>query len=230
MISKDILVSRWIAEGFITKKEGFTLKQVAESYFYEFINRSLVRCVTSIPRYEMHGGEEGCLVHDIVLNFLLSRSAEENFLTMLDGQGLPSSDQRIRRLSLWKNPGYALQISRGDMNLSHLHSFSICSGCLKMPPTFHLPCLRVLDLEGCGSFKNVDLNCILRLFHLRYLGFRGTSGVMLPVQVWNLHYLQTLDVNGTGVTRLPESTIHLKLLMRLVGQGLIMPDGFGNMS
>ena len=115
------------------------------------------------------------------------------------------------------------------MNLSHLHSFSICSGCLKMPPTFHLPCLRVLDLEGCGSFKNVDLNCILRLFHLRYLGFRGTSGVMLPVQVWNLHYLQTLDVNGTGVTRLPESTIHLKRLMRLVGQGLIMPDGFGNM-
>ncbi|CAD6222811.1 unnamed protein product [Miscanthus lutarioriparius] len=228
MISKDILVSRWIAEGFITKKEGFTLKQVAESYFYEFINRSLVRRVTSIPRYQMHG-EEGCLVHDIVLNFLLSRSAEENFLTMLDGQGLPSSDQRIRRLSLWKNPGYALQISRGDMNLSHLRSFSICRGSLKMPPTFHLPCLRVLDLEGCGSFKNVDLNCILSLFHLRYLGFRGTSGVMLPVQIGNLHYLQTLDVNGTGVTRLPESTIHLKRLMRLVGQGLIMPDGFGNM-
>jgi len=79
-IYKDILVWRWIAEGFITEKQGFTLEQVAESYFYELINRNLIQPITLVPRYGMNAVEEGCRVHDIVLNFLISRSAEENLV------------------------------------------------------------------------------------------------------------------------------------------------------
>ena len=229
MIYKDSLVRRWIAEGFITEKQGFTLEQVAESYFYEFVNRSLVQPITLRSRYETRS-EGGCRVHDIVLNFLISRSAEENFLTMLYGEGVPSSDQRIRRLSVWDNPEHALAVSRATMNLSHLRSVSICNvGGWTMPPVLDLPVLRVLDLEGCRDLRIVDPDCILTLFHLRYLGFRSASGVVLPDQIGNLHYLQTIDLSGTGVTHLPESIVRLKLLMHLVGQRLIMPDGFGNM-
>ncbi|CAN6219737.1 unnamed protein product [Urochloa humidicola] len=86
-IYKDILVWRWIAEGFITEKQGYTLEQVAESYFYEFINRNLIQPITLVPRYGMYEVEEGCQVHDIILNFLISRSDEENFITILDSQG-----------------------------------------------------------------------------------------------------------------------------------------------
>jgi len=233
-IYKDILLWRWIAEGFVTEKQGFTLEQVAESYFYEFINRSLIQPITLVPRFGVYAVEEGCRVHDIVLNFLISRSAEENFVTMLDGQGIPSSNQRIRRLSIKDNPEHELAISRGTVDLSHLRSVSICNVERwivppVMPPVLDLPVLRVLDLERCGDFTTVDLNCILGLFHLRYLGFRGASGVMLPTKIGNLQYLETLDFIGAGVTQLPESIIHLKRLMRLVGEQLIMPDGFGNM-
>ncbi|RLN33593.1 NB-ARC domain containing protein [Panicum miliaceum] len=85
-IYKDFLVWRWIAEGFITEKQGFSLEQVAESYFYELINRNLIQPITLVPRYGMYAVEEGCRVHDIILSFPISRSAEENFATMLDNQ------------------------------------------------------------------------------------------------------------------------------------------------
>lgn len=229
-IYKDALVWRWMAEGFIAETQGFTLEQVAEGYFYEFVNRSLVQPITLRSRYEMRG-EGGCRVHDIVLNFLISRAAEENFLTTLYGaQGVPSSDRRIRRLSVWDSPEHALAVSRATMNLSHLRSVRICNvGDWPVPAVLDLPVLRVLDLEGCRDLRIVDPDCILSLFHLRYLGFRSASGVVLPAQIGNLHHLQTIDLSGTGVTQLPESIVQLKRLMHLVGQRLIMPDGFGSM-
>jgi hypothetical protein len=229
-IYKDALVWRWMAEGFIAETQGFTLEQVAEGYFYEFVNRSLVQPITLRSRYEMRG-EGGCRVHDIVLNFLISRAAEENFLTTLYGaQGVPSSDRRIRRLSVWDSPEHALGVSRATMNLSHLRSVRICNvGDWPVPAVLDLPVLRVLDLEGCRDLRIVDPDCILSLFHLRYLGFRSASGVVLPAQIGNLHHLQTIDLSGTGVTQLPESIVQLKRLMHLVGQRLIMPDGFGSM-
>lgn len=116
------------------------------------------------------------------------------------------------------------------MNLSHLRSVRICNvGDWPVPAVLDLPVLRVLDLEGCRDLRIVDPDCILSLFHLRYLGFRSASGVVLPAQIGNLHHLQTIDLSGTGVTQLPESIVQLKRLMHLVGQRLIMPDGFGSM-
>ncbi|CAN6200051.1 unnamed protein product [Urochloa humidicola] len=259
-IYKDILVWRWIAEGFITEKQGYPLEQVAESYFYEFINRNLIQPITLVPRYGMYEVEEGCQVHDIILNFLISRSDEENFITILDSQGFPSSDRRIRRLSVWYDPLHAVAVFRGNMNLSHLRSLSICSaGGWTMPLVLDLPVLRVLDLEEYNDLSTVDLDgtlslflrrfigingamlpaqtgyrivdpdCILSLFHLRYLRFGGESDVILPAQIGSLQYLQALDLSGAKVTQLPESIVQLKRLMYLVGYQLIMPEGFGSM-
>lgn len=259
-IYKDTLVWRWIAEGFVTEKQGLTLEQVAESYFYELINRNLVQPIALVPRYGMYAVEEGCRVHDIILNFIISRSAEENFVTILDSQGRPSPDRRIRRLSIWYNPVHALAVFRGTMDLSHLRSISICNvGGWTMPPVLDLPVLRVLDLEEYNDwrvvdpdgflysfhlrfrylrfisktsgvrYRSADPDSILSLFHLRYLRFGGSCGVMLPAQIGNLQYLQTLDLSGAKVAQLPKSIVQLKRLMCLVGYQLILPDGFGNM-
>ncbi|CAN6212543.1 unnamed protein product [Urochloa humidicola] len=214
-IYKDILVWRWIAEGFITEKQGYTLQQVAESYFYEFINRNLIQPITLVPRYGMYAVEEGCRVHDIILNFLISRSAEENFVTVLDSQGLPSSDRRIRRL----RSIHAVELFRGTMNLSHLRSITICNvGGWTMPFVLDLPVLRVLDLEEYNDwgiadpdgtlslflmrfirrngamlpaqtgYQIIDPDCIFSLFHLRYLRFGGESDAMLPAQIGSVQY------------------------------------------
>ncbi|KAF8668944.1 hypothetical protein HU200_052154 [Digitaria exilis] len=231
-IYKDILVWRWIAEGFVAEKQGYTLEQAAESYFYEFINRNLIQPITLVPRYGMCAVEEGCRVHDIVLNFLISRSVEENFVTLLDSQGLPSSDRRIRRLSVWYNPIHSMAVFRGTMDLSHLRSISICNVNAEgwaMPTVFDLPVLRVLDLEEYNDLRVVDPDGLWILFHLRYLRFGGAIGLMLPAQIGNLQYLQTLDLSGAKATQLPKSIVQLKRLVCLVGYQLIMPDGFGNM-
>nr|CAB3455159.1 unnamed protein product [Digitaria exilis] len=63
----------------------------------------------------------------------------------------------------------------------------------------------------------------------RYLRFGGAIGLMLPAQIGNLQYLQTLDLSGAKATQLPKSIVQLKRLVCLVGYQLIMPDGFGNM-
>uniref|UniRef100_A0A0E0R666 AAA+ ATPase domain-containing protein n=1 Tax=Oryza rufipogon TaxID=4529 RepID=A0A0E0R666_ORYRU len=225
-IGKDILVWKWIAEGFIVAKQGFTLEEIAESYFYELINRSLVQ-----PVNMLHGvSEHGCRVHDIVLSFIISRSTEENIFTMLDDQELPSSKTRIRRLSIWNKQQYPTFISQESMKLSHVRAISICHvDGWTIPPDLDLPVLRVLDLEGCSALRNAHLDCIPSLFHLRYLGLSRTSIDSLPAQIGKLEYLQTLDVRSTLVRRLPESILHPKRLMRLVGDELILLDGFGNM-
>ncbi|BAF27936.2 disease resistance protein RGA5-like [Oryza sativa Japonica Group] len=225
-IRKDILVWKWIAEGFIITKQGFTLEEVAESYFYELINRSLVQPVNMV-----HGAiEQGCKVHDIVLNFIISRSVEDNFLTMVDGQELPSPKSRIRRLSVWNKQEFPRFISKGSMNLPYIRAISICHiDGWTMPSVLNLPVLRVLDLEGCRALRNDHLDCIVSLFHLKYLRLSKTSIDRLPAQIGKLEYLQMLDVSSTQVRLLPESVIQLKRLMRLVGNELILSDGFANM-
>ncbi|CAD6216868.1 unnamed protein product [Miscanthus lutarioriparius] len=225
-IYKDILLWRWIAEGFVTEKQGFTLEQVAESYFYEFINRSLIQPITLVPRFGMYTVEEGCRVHDIVLNFLISRSAEENFVTMLDGQGIPSSNQRIRRLSVWYNSIHAQAVSRGTMNLSHLRSISICDvGGWTMPPVLDLPILRVLDIEEYNDLRILDPDGIIILFQLGFRRFCRSNGVTLPAQTRNrivdpdcilsLFHLRYLRFGGAMGVTLPAQIGTLQYLQTL---------------
>jgi Leucine-rich repeat (LRR) protein len=225
-IYKDILVWRWIAEGFITKTQDLTLKQVAENYFNELINRSLIQPITLAPRYGMCA-EEGCRVHDIVLNFLISRSAEENFVTMLDGQGLPLSDQRIHRLSVWYNSIHALAVSRRTMNLSHLRSISICDvGGWTMPPVLDLPILRVLDIEEeYNDLRIHGPDGITGLFQLGYRRFCRATGVTLPAQIGNriadpdcilrLFHLRYLRFGGAMDVILPAQIGTLQYLQTL---------------
>ncbi|CAN6209154.1 unnamed protein product [Urochloa humidicola] len=89
-IRKDRLVSRWIAEGFVNAEPGESLYEAGLRYFNVLINQSLIQPVTDM----FYGGEvRGCRVHDVILNFIVSKSVEENFLTLLadPSYGLPPS-------------------------------------------------------------------------------------------------------------------------------------------
>ncbi|CAL5092025.1 unnamed protein product [Urochloa decumbens] len=87
IIDMDRLVSRWIAEGFVNAEPGESLYEAARRYFNVLINRSLIQ-----PWQELNGVVVSCRVHDVILNFLVSKSVEENFLTLLDpSSGLPPS-------------------------------------------------------------------------------------------------------------------------------------------
>ncbi|EMS64461.1 Disease resistance protein RPM1 [Triticum urartu] len=224
IIGKYSLVWRWIAEGFVVPKHGYTLEEVGESYFNELINRNMIQ-----QEFKFYGEAISGRVHDIVLDFIVTRSNEENFVSLLDAQNIPSQCDKIRRLYIHKKNEHAAEVSQQNKNMSHLRSLHVFGRITWMPPLLDLQILRVLYLEDCNGLKEDHLKNIGSLIHLRYLGLRNTNVKNLPIQIRKLEYLQTLDLRGSGITELPESIVHLKRLRHLVGQRLRLPDGFGNM-
>ncbi|CAO2153462.1 unnamed protein product [Urochloa humidicola] len=225
-IHKDYLVWKWIAEGFVVERKGYTLEEVGESYFNELMNRSLVQ-----PLFMDYGVKaSACRVHDIVLHFIINRTIEENFASILDSQDLSSPHgNKIRRLSFRDKQEQAGGVSIEVLNLSHARSIHLFAAASSMPSLLDLQVLRVLDLEGCEALKNEHLENIGSLFHLRYLGLRKTNVDKLPSQIGKLEFLQSLDVRGTRIKELPREIIQLKRLVHLVGYDLLLPDGFGKM-
>jgi hypothetical protein len=59
----DNLVMQWIAEGFIPQERGRSHREVAESYFYELINRNMIQPLD----IGVDGKASGCRVHDMLL-------------------------------------------------------------------------------------------------------------------------------------------------------------------
>ena len=70
---------RWIAEGFISEERGRSRREVAESYFYELINRNMVQPLG----IGVDGQVRACRVHDMMLELIISKSAEDNFVTVI---------------------------------------------------------------------------------------------------------------------------------------------------
>jgi disease resistance protein RPM1 len=75
--------------------------------------------------------------------------------------------------------------------------------------------LRVLDLEDCKALKDKHMKHICHMYMLKYLGLRGTRISVMPSKIGNLEYLETLDVEMTGIKDLPPTMTKLSKLERL---------------
>ncbi|WVZ78465.1 hypothetical protein U9M48_026171 [Paspalum notatum var. saurae] len=226
VITKDRLVSRWIAEGFIHGKHEQCLYEVAESYFNTLINRSLIQPAN----IKDDGQVNACRVHDIILDFIVSRSIEENFVTPFGASVLKSIPLgKIRRLSLHdKNEESA--IIPTNLVRCHVRSLTIFVHDGLMPPLLGFHGLRVLDLENCNALSNHHLRNIGRMVQLRYLNIKGTNISQLPRQIGELQYLETLDIRSTDVRGLPSTLAGLQRLVRLLADYTIkLPEGIGNL-
>lgn len=114
-ITRDRLIWRWIAEGFIQPQENIDdLFELGEGYFNELINRSLVQPVCHI---DSDGMTYGCRVHDMILDLICSLAREENFVTILKNSEHNSVSLRTkhRRLSLrntscWPKTGVSSEV------------------------------------------------------------------------------------------------------------------------
>uniref|UniRef100_A0A8R7JVE3 Disease resistance protein RPM1 n=1 Tax=Triticum urartu TaxID=4572 RepID=A0A8R7JVE3_TRIUA len=98
VIDRERLVRQLIAEGFISEERGRSCQEVAESYFYELINKNLVQPVG----IGYDGMVRACRVHDMMLELIISKSIEENFITVVNGSQTiwENSQCFIRRLSI----------------------------------------------------------------------------------------------------------------------------------
>uniref|UniRef100_A0A0E0MH79 Uncharacterized protein n=1 Tax=Oryza punctata TaxID=4537 RepID=A0A0E0MH79_ORYPU len=227
VITRDRLVMRWIAEGFIVEEPGRNPKELGESYFNELINRSMIQPV----HFGYDGQPEDCRVHDLVRDFIVSMSTEQNFAISLGDQEPASiSHNRIRRLALNNiNEKQHVQ-DLVSQSQSHMRSLTVFGSLGSIPSLQNFSLLRVLDLEDCQNLGNQHFKEIGSLWQLRYLNIRHTPISELPDEILALKFLETLDLRGTGVLELQASVVQLhKLAFLLCDNRLRLPEGIGSM-
>jgi disease resistance protein RPM1 len=88
--------------------------------------------------------------------------------------------------------------------------------------------LRVLDLEDCKAMEDKHMKHLCHMYLLRYLGLRGTRISAMPSKIGNLEYLETLDVEMTGIKDLPPTATKLSKLQRLRVNRWVLTWGLEN--
>ncbi|XP_066333639.1 disease resistance protein Pik-2-like [Miscanthus floridulus] len=78
-ISRTRPILLWVAEGLIPGQDRQSMEQLGRSYLNELINRSLVQPT----KVGGHGAiVKQCRVHDVILEFIVSKAVEDNFVTI----------------------------------------------------------------------------------------------------------------------------------------------------
>ncbi|XBJ13497.1 hypothetical protein VPH35_005658 [Triticum aestivum] len=214
--SRNRLIRRWIAEGFVSEKQGLSVEDVAETCFNQLIERKIMRPV----EHSSNGRVKSCQVHDMVLEYIISKAAEEDFITVIGGYwSMATRSNKVRRLSLHNSDSKHAK-KAASMNLSHVRSLTVFGslGQLRFK-SFKTGIVQVLDLEGCRGFKakHVSVSDICEMTLLKYLSLRGTDVSKLPSKIGNLKYLETLDIRETEIQELPKTVAQLERISNILG-------------
>ncbi|XP_072979737.1 disease resistance protein Pik-2-like [Typha angustifolia] len=229
-IERTMLQRRWVAEGFVSGRRGWSIEDVAESYFNEFISRSIIQpmCIG------LSGKVRSFKVHDLMLEIILSKSIEENFVCLLQGEHYAMVPQdKVRRLSIHSRLSRENAWVMTTAGLSHVRSltFSGSAESLSFASLDPLRVLRVLDLTSCWGLQKNQLKSICKLFQLKYLSLQKTYISMLPKEIGKLPNLETLDVRETYISKLPAGVVKLQHLKHLLCDfhNPLIPRGVGKM-
>jgi len=195
IIEKRDPVRRWIAEGFIQREAGYTLYEIGERCFNELLNRGLIQPGET----DEYGKVNDCQVHDTILDFIIAKSIEENFVTLL---GVPFLTVRthtkvVRRLSVQGVEKRNSTLLPTDLVLSHVRSLNVFGFFMQIPSLEEFRHLRVINLMDCFELEDHHLENIVRLLQLRYLNVKGTQISKLPKQIGCLGCLEMLDLRRT---------------------------------
>ncbi|VAI00197.1 unnamed protein product [Triticum turgidum subsp. durum] len=214
-VSKKRLTRRWISECFVAEKQGLSAEEVAETYFNQLVSRKIICPVD----HSSNGKVKSFKVHDMILEYIVSKSSEENFITVVGGHWLmPTPSNKVRRLSM-QSSGSKHGNSTKGMNLSQVRSLTAFGSQNRRLP-FHLfnnGIIQVLDLEGWKGLTDKHMNDICKMLVLKYLSLRRTEVSEIPSKIEKLQYLETLDIRETNVGVLPKAFGQLKQLRSMLG-------------
>ncbi|KAM3215218.1 hypothetical protein ACQJBY_067292 [Aegilops geniculata] len=222
VVNKNRLLHRWIAEGLVTEVRGLTLLQVAQAYYEELLSRNMI--VQAVEEASNEVNRETCQVHDMVLEVMVSKSLEANFVSLIGGPYEGMAYDKIRRLSIHGEEEESVDLTskkKGVRNIEvevkHVRSLSMFNnqGHRLLDRLGEFTLLRVLDLDHCKGLQDKHMGDICRLYLLRYLSMRETNVSVMPPEVGKLEQLLTLDARGTLLGGLPETVIKLLKLERL---------------
>jgi disease resistance protein RPM1 len=191
-IMKSDLVKRWLAEGFVTEKHDYGPHEIAESYFSELINRNMIQ----IAKFDDCGHVLSCRVHDIMLDFIILKSTEENFVTIMNDVRRTKGCFEVRRLFLQVKNSECNHLL-DNMSLTQARSFTFRGPAECIPCVFMFQLLRVLHISVYNdTAEKFDLSGICNLFQLKYLRIVCTTGQRTEwlKQLRKLQHLQTLEI------------------------------------
>ncbi|VAI25376.1 unnamed protein product [Triticum turgidum subsp. durum] len=161
-IERSNLERQWMAEGFISIENGQDVEKVARNYFNELVNRSLIQPV----EFDKRGSVTKCKVHDMLLNLILIKSAQENFLTIVDDPHAFTRLQcKVRRLSIrLDGASNGREIVSTNNSMSQVRSVMFFGSSQITPPLSKFKFLRVVHIDLDDA--EVDLTGLCKLYQL----------------------------------------------------------------
>ena len=218
------LIRLWIAEGFIRQTGNRNMEDVAEDYFEELIDRSLIQVATK----RLDGGVKTCRIHDLLRDLCILESTKEKFLEVCSDVNL-SPMSKSRRTSIH----YAnhLKLSSTPCEPSYSRSLIGFGGVVELESpldtSYYLQWLckgnklvRVVELRNMGICCLIP-NKIENLVLLRYLSIPSSELHDIPDSVCNLWNLETLDMRNSRLKCLPKGLWKLQKLRHLYLDGPI---------
>uniref|UniRef100_A0A0D9XAA6 Uncharacterized protein n=1 Tax=Leersia perrieri TaxID=77586 RepID=A0A0D9XAA6_9ORYZ len=208
------LLRRWIAEGYSRPMRNKNAEKEAEEQFTGLLNKSMIQQSRTVTT-----GKTGFFqLHDLMREISIAKSEEENLVLVLDDHSISSSKDKVRHLVV--SQSWSREKNKNDMenivDVSHIRSLTVFGEWRSFFLSKKMRMLRVLDLEDVDGLQDPDLASIGKLRHLKYLSIRGCEKIInLPSSVGNLLNLETLDIRGTCVTKLPATIGRLQNLKYL---------------
>ncbi|GMJ13364.1 hypothetical protein like AT3G14470 [Hibiscus trionum] len=236
-INKQMLISLWIAEGFIQSLQGIQcLEELGDEYFMDLLRRSFFQDV----EYDEWGNVISCKLHDLMLDLAQLVAGSDTSMVDLDCKNIC---ERTRHVSFNAELDSSWRIPPPLLNTNKIRTFL-----LPMQPIHRvildevdpdtiissLRRLRVLDLHNTGL--HMLPSSISKLKHLRYLDLSKNEVIRkLPSSITELLNLQTLKVYSCKrLEELPRKLRDMVSLRHLeTGQctGLThMPSGIGQLT
>ncbi|KAI4313026.1 hypothetical protein MLD38_037805 [Melastoma candidum] len=207
-IERVRLVRLWIAEGFVERKEGKTAEEVAEDYFGELMNRSLMQ----VAETTTDGRVKSCRIQCVIRDIIACKSKDQMFATVSKDPNI-TWPEKVHRLSIQSNQQDKLP-NRSLSQLRSLYLFAVDKSFVDSILTCSMRLLTVLDLQAAPICKFPTQ--VVDWYYLRFLSFRNTEIKTIPRSIGNLQNLETLDLKQTNVTSLPEEVLKLQRLRHLL--------------
>ncbi|KAL6850052.1 hypothetical protein ACP4OV_020679 [Aristida adscensionis] len=129
-----------------------------------------------------------------MLEFIISKAVEENFITIINDEYSTKGSFDVRRLSIQVKSSCYDHV-QANMSLTQARSFSLWGPAQLMCYVSKFQLLRVLCLDVYASTDDqYDLSNISNLFQLRYLRTRGIRCKKLLPHLQKLQHLRTLEI------------------------------------